>query len=223
MHHDSRGPGDPAHSNRTGGWTGRGGGSIGEATGRVGGRTGEQDSQGGDRGIRENGGIDEVLDFCTVIAQQLQDLLPTIIAQVGNHASNIQGDVRNVSVNNGLNGSSYKDFMVCSPKDYDGKGGAIAYTRWIEKMESVQDMSRCGDNQKVKYTAGLFTGTEPTTIQSIVLKARMLTDEAIRNGSLRKNTEKRGNNREPSRDRNVKDDQKRSRTGRAFSSTTNPV
>ncbi|GKF03253.1 reverse transcriptase domain-containing protein, partial [Tanacetum coccineum] len=33
-------------------------------------------------------------------------------------------------------------------KDYDGKGGAIVYTRWIEKMESVHDMSRCKDNQK---------------------------------------------------------------------------
>ncbi|GKD57664.1 hypothetical protein Tco_1291051, partial [Tanacetum coccineum] len=37
-------------------------------------------------------------------------------------------------------------------KDYDGKGGAIVYTRWIEKMESVQDMSGYGENQKVKYT-----------------------------------------------------------------------
>nr|GEY36206.1 retrovirus-related Pol polyprotein from transposon TNT 1-94 [Tanacetum cinerariifolium] len=35
--------------------------------------------------------------------------------------------------------------------------------------------------------------TEPTTIQSVVLKAGMLTDEAIRNGSLKKNSEKRGN------------------------------
>ncbi|GJX03451.1 hypothetical protein Tco_0189367 [Tanacetum coccineum] len=43
-----------------------------------------------------------------------------------------------------------------SPKDYDGKGGAIVYTRWIEKMESVHDMSRCKDNQKVKYTASSF-------------------------------------------------------------------
>ncbi|GKF76734.1 hypothetical protein Tco_0229204 [Tanacetum coccineum] len=34
-----------------------------------------------------------------------------------------------------------------------------------------------------------------------------------RNGSLKKNTEKRGNGREPSRDRNVKDDNKRTRTG----------
>ncbi|GKF61357.1 hypothetical protein Tco_0181411, partial [Tanacetum coccineum] len=47
---------------------------------RVGGRTSDQDGQGGDRGVRVNGGVDEVPDFSTVITQQLQDLLPTIIA-----------------------------------------------------------------------------------------------------------------------------------------------
>ncbi|GJY78333.1 putative reverse transcriptase domain-containing protein [Tanacetum coccineum] len=65
--------------------------------------------------------------------------------------------------------------------------------------------------------------TEPTTIQSVVLKVGMLTDEAIRSGSLRKNTKKRGNYRKPSKDGNVRDDNKRSRTGRAFTSTTNPI
>ncbi|GJZ05508.1 reverse transcriptase domain-containing protein, partial [Tanacetum coccineum] len=69
----------------------------------------------------------------------------------------------------------------------------------------------------------MVAATEPTTIQSVVLKAGMLTDEAIRNGSLRKNTEKSGNGRELSRDGNVRDDNKRSRTGRAFSTITNPV
>ncbi|GKG32209.1 hypothetical protein Tco_0427159, partial [Tanacetum coccineum] len=65
--------------------------------------------------------------------------------------------------------------------------------------------------------------TEPTTIQSVVLKAGMLTDKAIRNGSLRKNTEKRGNGTELSMDGNVRDDNKRSRTGRAFATTINLV
>ncbi|GKE17710.1 putative reverse transcriptase domain-containing protein [Tanacetum coccineum] len=51
----------------------------------------------------------------------------------------------------------------------------------------------------------------------------MLTDEAIRNESLKKNTEKRGNGGEPSRDGNVKDDNKRSKNGRAFATITNPV
>ncbi|GJS46471.1 hypothetical protein Tco_0596592, partial [Tanacetum coccineum] len=55
-------------------------------------------------------------------------------------------------------GCSYKEFLACNPKEFDGKGGAIVYTRWTEKMKSVQDMSGCGDNQKVKYTAGSFVG-----------------------------------------------------------------
>ncbi|GJT19887.1 hypothetical protein Tco_0878593 [Tanacetum coccineum] len=99
---------------RMGGRIGRGGGRTGEPKGRVGGRTSEL------------------------------DLLPTIIAQVGNHVNNprnnrdkngngiddnIQGDVRNVNVNNGRGGCSYKEFFACNPKDYDGKGGAISYTR----------------------------------------------------------------------------------------------
>ncbi|GJZ40727.1 putative reverse transcriptase domain-containing protein [Tanacetum coccineum] len=48
-------------------------------------------------------------------------------------------------------------------------------------------------------------------------------DEAIRNGSLKKNTEKRGNGGEHSRDRNTKDDKKRTRTTNAFATTANPV
>ncbi|GJX16802.1 putative reverse transcriptase domain-containing protein [Tanacetum coccineum] len=70
---------------------------------------------------------------------------------------------------------------------------------------------------------GMVAATEPTIIQKAVQKAGTLTDEAIRNGSLKKNTEKRGNGGEPSRDRNVKDDNKRSRTGNAFATITNPV
>ncbi|GJV93615.1 hypothetical protein Tco_1541428 [Tanacetum coccineum] len=44
-----------------------------------------------------------------------------------------------------------------------------------------------------------------------------------RNGSLKKNPKKRGNSVEPSRDRNVKDNNKRTRTGNAFATTANPV
>ncbi|GKF05553.1 hypothetical protein Tco_0036221, partial [Tanacetum coccineum] len=35
-------------------------------------------------------------------------------------------------------------------------GNRVVLTCWIEKMESVQDMSGCSINQKVKYTAGSF-------------------------------------------------------------------
>nr|GEV32508.1 putative reverse transcriptase domain-containing protein [Tanacetum cinerariifolium] len=105
--------------------------------------------------------------------------------------------------------------------------GAIAYTRWTEKMKSIQDMSGCGDNQQVKYTASSFIGKEES-------KALMREDlcpnnemhkletefwcyamvEAGHEWSLKKNTKKIGNSEELSRDGNVRDDNKRSRTGR---------
>nr|GEX12224.1 putative reverse transcriptase domain-containing protein [Tanacetum cinerariifolium] len=63
-------------------------------------------------------------------------------------------DVRNVTLNNDQKGCTYKEFLACNRKEYDGKGGAIVYTRWIEKMESVQDMSGCKENQKACFNCG---------------------------------------------------------------------
>ncbi|GKD63616.1 putative reverse transcriptase domain-containing protein, partial [Tanacetum coccineum] len=57
-------------------------------------------------------------------------------------------------------GCIYKEFLACNLKEYDGKGGAIVYTRWIKKMELVQDMSRCRDSHKVKYTADSFVSRD---------------------------------------------------------------
>nr|GEY18986.1 hypothetical protein [Tanacetum cinerariifolium] len=102
-------------------------------------------------------------------------------------------------------GCTYKKFLACNPKEYDGKGGVIVYTRWIKKMESVQDMSSNGAKDYPKA----------------VHIADTLTDEALRNGSVKKNLKKRGNKGEPIKDRNVRDDNKRTRTENAFATTTN--
>ncbi|GKD83513.1 putative reverse transcriptase domain-containing protein [Tanacetum coccineum] len=69
----------------------------------------------------------------------------------------------------------------------------------------------------------MVTATEPTTIQNAVQISGTLTDEAIRNRSIKKNPEKRGKRGEPSKDRNERDDNKRTRTENAFVVTTNPV
>nr|GEW00214.1 hypothetical protein [Tanacetum cinerariifolium] len=70
---------------------------------------------------------------------------------------------------------------------------------------------------------GMVAPTEPKTIQKVVQLAGTLTAEALRNGSIKKNHEKRGSRREPSKDRNVRDDNKRTRTGNTFATTANPV
>ncbi|GKA89562.1 reverse transcriptase domain-containing protein [Tanacetum coccineum] len=87
-------------------------------------------------------------DVATVIAQQLQ----AIITQVANNTNNANnGNNGGGNGNDGNNGCSFKTFQSCNPKEYDGKGGAIALTRWIEKMENVIDNSGCAENQKVRY------------------------------------------------------------------------
>nr|GEV71635.1 transposon Ty3-I Gag-Pol polyprotein [Tanacetum cinerariifolium] len=116
-----------------------------------------------------NGGVGEAPDFSMIISQQLQNLLPAILVQVDNQVNvgnqngnmvneNIQENVRNVLVNKNRVGCSYKEFLACNPKEYDGKGGVVVLTRWIEKMECMQDMSGCSIDQKVKYNASLFVG-----------------------------------------------------------------
>ncbi|GKE23915.1 hypothetical protein Tco_1435427, partial [Tanacetum coccineum] len=59
-------------------------------------------------------------------------------------------------------------------------------------------------------------------MQKAVQIASALTYEAVRNGSIKK-VEKRVNVGEPSKDKNGRDDNKRTRTGNAFATTTNPV
>ncbi|GKE67274.1 reverse transcriptase domain-containing protein [Tanacetum coccineum] len=136
--------------------------------------------QGNNQGLRANVGVEGVNgnvkranggapDFSMIISQQLQNLLPAMLAQVGNQGNvgnqngnmvneNIHENIGNVLMNGNRVGCSYKEFLACNLKEYDGKGGAVVLTRWIEKMDSVQDMSGCSVDQKVKYTAGSFVG-----------------------------------------------------------------
>ncbi|GKF14948.1 hypothetical protein Tco_0056410 [Tanacetum coccineum] len=137
----TRSAGRPAAASRGGGTCGR----AGRGGGRTGGRSGDQgngriDGLGG-QGNEVNNGVNGVPNFSTIIAQLLRNLLPNIVAQ-----------------NNDRKGCTYKEFLSCNPKEYDRKGGSVVYTCWIEKIESVYDMSGCGDNQKVKYIAGSFVG-----------------------------------------------------------------
>nr|GEV85256.1 reverse transcriptase domain-containing protein [Tanacetum cinerariifolium] len=192
----------------TGGRASRGGGRTRGRSGDQGdGRIDGQDGQVGGQG-----------------SEQLQNLLPTIVAQVGDQGRG-QGNGRNQNgdtVNNNIRGDvsrgcTNKEFLACNPNEYDGKGGAIVYNCWIEKIKSAQDISGCRDSQKVKYTASSFVGkaltwwnsqihargreadvaTEPKTIQKAVQIAGTLTDEALRNGSIKKNPKKRENGGEP--------------------------
>ncbi|GKB46087.1 hypothetical protein Tco_0896840 [Tanacetum coccineum] len=111
----------------------------------------ELNDQGNDQGLGANKGVEGV------------NRNVSNRGNVGNQNDNVvnenvQENIRNVLVNGNRVGCSYKEFLACNPKEYDGKGGAIALTRWIEKMENAQDMSGYSNDQKVKYTTGSFVG-----------------------------------------------------------------
>ncbi|GJY41992.1 putative reverse transcriptase domain-containing protein [Tanacetum coccineum] len=58
-------------------------------------------------------------------------------------------------------------------------------------------------------------------IQSAILKAGVLTDEAVRNGSLKRSGERRGDDGESSKEGNVKGDNKRAGTRKVFAQSPN--
>nr|GEY45605.1 reverse transcriptase domain-containing protein [Tanacetum cinerariifolium] len=242
---ESRGAGTGGQVSRGGGQVSRGGGRGRRPMGGNDEHVDEMNGQENDQGMGANGGIKGVNgnvegvnrgargapDFSTIIAQQMQNLLPTILAQVGNQGNvgsqngnvvneNIQENVRNVLVNSNRVGCSYKEFLASNPKEYDGKGGAVVLTRWIEKMESVKIE---------RYVYGLASqirrmvvATKPKIMQKAFLISGALTDEAVRNGSIKK-VEKRRNMGEPNKDKNGRDVSKRTRTRNAFATTANPV
>ncbi|GKD61678.1 hypothetical protein Tco_1299187, partial [Tanacetum coccineum] len=146
----TRSAGRPVAESRgdgTGRRVGRGGGRVRGPRGRNDESVDELNSQGNDLGA--NGGIEGVNsnvegvkrgvagapDFSTIIAQQLQNLLPAMLAQVGNqgnvgnkNGNVVNENVGNVTVNDNRVGCSYKEFLACNPKEYDGKGGVVVLT-----------------------------------------------------------------------------------------------
>ncbi|GJX70780.1 putative reverse transcriptase domain-containing protein [Tanacetum coccineum] len=203
---------------------------------------------------------------------------------------NVQENVENVLVNGNRVGCSYKEFLACNPKEYDGKGGDVVLTRWIEKMENIRTLSWevvvsmlwndfkfmmiqefCPSHEMQKleselwnhamarvghaaYTdryhelvrlvphmvtpksrmikryvyglasqiCGMVAAMEPKTMQKAVQISGARTNEAVRNGSIKK-VEKRGNVGETSKDKNGRDDNKRTRTGNVFATTVNLI
>ncbi|GJY72908.1 putative reverse transcriptase domain-containing protein [Tanacetum coccineum] len=199
-------------------------------------------------------------DIASIITQQLQTILSQVVTQVTNNVNNANGgngrNGRNGG-NGGNNGCTYKGFMACNPKEYDGKGGAIALTRWIENIENVIDNSGCVENQKVKYAASLFdemeklesdfwnhkmaganhagytdrfhelaklvphlVTPESSRIKSAVLRAGILTDEAVSCGTLTKGNEKRKGEEESSKKGGGRNDDKRAKVSKGFVAAT---
>nr|GEU96110.1 hypothetical protein [Tanacetum cinerariifolium] len=148
-----------------------------------------------------------------------------------------------VKRNGGNNGCSYKTFLACNPRNYDGKGGAVAITRWIKKMKYLIENSGCAENQKVKYVASSFINKALTWWNtqfhelanlvphlvnpeskhiSAILKAGILTDKVVRCGTLTRSSEKRKEVEKTSKQGGSWKDNKREKVGKGFVMTSPP-
>nr|GEZ18332.1 reverse transcriptase domain-containing protein [Tanacetum cinerariifolium] len=50
-----------------------------------------------------------------------------------------------------VRGCSYKEFMNCEPINFKGTEGDMGLTRWFERSKLVFLISKCAENDKVKY------------------------------------------------------------------------
>ncbi|GJV57844.1 hypothetical protein Tco_1458849 [Tanacetum coccineum] len=132
-------------------------------------------------------------DVATVITQQLQ----AIITQVANNTNN---------ANNGNNGGGNGN---------DGNTDVL-----LRHSNLAIPRSTMG---KVRYITGLapeirgmLRATQPTTILTAILRAGILTDEAVSCGTLTKGSDKRKGVEEPSKTGGFCKDNKKEKTGTGF-------
>nr|GEX42662.1 putative reverse transcriptase domain-containing protein [Tanacetum cinerariifolium] len=103
--------------------------------------------------------------------------------------------------------SFYTDFMKCQPLNFKGTEGVVGLTRWIEKMESVFQISDCAIENQVKFstctlldvalTCGLpdniyrsVKASKPKTLDETVELANDLMDQKLRTYAERQTNNK---------------------------------
>ncbi|GKA96164.1 putative reverse transcriptase domain-containing protein, partial [Tanacetum coccineum] len=186
-------------------------------------------------------------DFPTIIAQQLRNLLPAMLVQgnVGNVIVN--GNlIRTLSQEVAVS-MSWNDFKCMMTQEFSpshemqklesklwnhamvGAGHAVYTDMFHELARVVPHLVTLESRMVERYVYGLspqirgmVAATEPKSMQKAMQISGALTDEAVRNETIKK-VEKRGNVGEPRKDRNGRDDNKRVRTVNAFANTVNPV
>ncbi|GJY83047.1 putative reverse transcriptase domain-containing protein [Tanacetum coccineum] len=87
-----------------------------------------------------------------------QDLLRNSTNGDGNQSSH-RDNRRNVQT---ARPCFYADFMKCQPLNFKGTEGVVGLTRWIEKMESVFNISGCAIENQVKFATCTLLGAALT-------------------------------------------------------------
>nr|GEV95810.1 transposon Ty3-I Gag-Pol polyprotein [Tanacetum cinerariifolium] len=101
----------------------------------------------------------------------------------------------------------YADFMKCQPLNFKGTKGVVSLTRWIEKMESVFQISGCAienqfvtdETEKIDRNVsrlpnniyGSMKASKPKTLDETIELANNLIDQELRTYAKRKSNNKR--------------------------------
>ncbi|GJS66030.1 putative reverse transcriptase domain-containing protein [Tanacetum coccineum] len=180
-------------------------------------------------------------DIAVIIAQQLQNILPQIVTKVTNNVNNANG------VNGGNNGYTYKGFMTCNPKEYNGmrvqvrgREAAIGMS-WtdfkalfveafcpsneIEKLESefwnhkMVGANHAGYTDRFHELAKLVPHLVTPELLRIK-RAGILTDELVSCDTLTNGNEKRKGVEESSKQGGARNDDKRAKVSKGFVAAT---
>ncbi|GKB91935.1 reverse transcriptase domain-containing protein [Tanacetum coccineum] len=167
---------------------------------------------------------DQPNDLEGMVVRQLNAALPNLVTQFVEALNANKGNPGGNPTNNNQ-GCSYKTFMSCNPKEFYGNEGAVGLSSWIEGMEPKLHISKCSDNSKLEYAVCLLQeycpnsevqklesefwnyamgdgySANPRTIQSAVVLANFLTNDAIRSGVWKKDNF-RNKRREENQSRN---------------------
>ncbi|GJU55756.1 putative reverse transcriptase domain-containing protein [Tanacetum coccineum] len=172
-----------------------------------------------------NRGVRGAPEFSTIIAQQLQNLLPSILAQVGNQGNvgnqngnvvneNVQENIRNVLVNgnrfysDGIEKNGVPPPSLCRIEWLSIDQRKIHTASFVAQGFNVVNSQISVGNCVVEYTpmsglsfafsigcielARMVEATKPKTMQKAVQISGALTNEAVRNGSIKKEEENTG-------------------------------
>nr|GEV77489.1 putative reverse transcriptase domain-containing protein [Tanacetum cinerariifolium] len=150
-------------------------------------------------------------DVTKIIAQQLQNIIPNIMTQVTNNLNNGNGNGNG----GGNNGCTYKGFVACGPRDFDGTGVLPLVTPEAKRVTRYI-------NGLPFHIRGMLRATQPATIQAAILTTGILTNEAVRSGTLAKAGEKRKERDEASKSKSVGKDEKKAKGGRGFVAAVPP-
>ncbi|GJU10242.1 putative reverse transcriptase domain-containing protein [Tanacetum coccineum] len=165
----------------------------------------ELNGQGNDQGMEDGRGVKGV-DRTSYLPFSSDGYQGNVGNQNGNVVDeNVQENIRNVLVNKNRLGCSYKELLACNAKD-DFK--VLMREEFCPSHEMQKLETKLWNYVMVEAGHAAYTNRF---------------HELARNGSIKKNPEKRGNMGEPSKDRNGRDDNKRTRTGNAFATTANLV